>query len=108
MTEAPWVHEFRRRISWALAPEHYRHGFVGDVVVQDYDHYDPTFSYETDESMSITITGFCPCGKCVIVESEGAIKSAELIRLITADDTDERMKTDTNPYVEYQTKGEVR
>lgn len=106
--EAPWVHEFRRRISWALAPEHFRHGFVGDVVVQDYDNYDPTFSYGTAESMSITISGLCPCGDAVTVENEGAIRSAELIRLITNEHTDEKMTADTNPYVEYQTEGEVR
>lgn len=108
MSEAPWVHEFRRRISWALAPEHFRHGFVGSVEADGRDNYDPTFSYESGETMSINIVGTCPCGKNVFVTSEGAVQSADLIRLITSEDTEELMKADTNPFVKYQTEGVVR
>lgn len=108
MSEAPWVHEFRRRISWALAPEHFRHGFVGSVVAEAKDSYDPTFSYESGETMNIRIEGTCPCGKEVFVTSEGAIKSAELIRFITSEDIADEIEANTNPYVEYQTEGEVR
>lgn len=107
--ESAWVHEFRRRISWALAPDHFRHGFVGDIVIRaEEQSHDPTYGDTIPGDMNITIDGICRCGERVYVSSDGIVPSADLIRRITEPDTDETMAQDTNPFADYQTEGEVR
>lgn len=97
-----WYDEFKRRITWALAVEHYRHGFVATPDVNYDSGYDPTYSGGSWESMDITIAGKCPCGEDVYATSSNVMGSAELIRTITSSDVAEDMAKDTNPFTKYE------
>jgi hypothetical protein len=105
MTVDAWVQEFRKRASWVLAPEHFRHGFIGEILgVNEVDQCDPTFEGTDAPSMEITIEGDCPCGEHVSVWSGGIYESVELIRALTSPTIAEDMAANTNPFVVYSTE----
>lgn len=105
-----WVHEFNKRITWVMAPDHFRHGFIGKVTAEgDDDSWDQTYGDTITGHFRIVVDGTCPCGDRVYVESDGMYESAELLRAITSPHIAEDMARDTNPFEHYDLeKGEPK
>ena len=99
----PFEREFLLRLSWTLASDHFRHGWIGKAEIEGDDGGpNPTYTGDDPGSFQIRIVGECPCGEKVYRSSEGMYESADLIRFITTDSHFDDMAKDMNPFVDYE------
>lgn len=105
MIRDQWRDDFRKRISFALAPEHFRHGFVGDTIENSGDDGgpDPTYDDVFDPAhFDFGISGNCPCGERVYVVVNRPSETVTLFQAITDDDFAEQMRANMCPFINYE------
>jgi hypothetical protein len=79
-----WEEEFRRRVTKALLPEHYEHGFRADAVEATGSDGGVWSSWTwEDPSLSVSVSGACSCGKQVYGSADSPEEIAHLLRAIT-------------------------
>lgn len=82
-----WEEEFRRRVTKALLPDHYEHGFRAErVEVEGEDGgvwSEWTLEYP---SLGVVVQGVCPCGAQVYGSADSPEEIANLLRTITNPD----------------------
>lgn len=87
MTGPSWEEEFRRRVTKVLLPEHYEHGFRAEAVETTGSDGGVWSSWTwEDPSLSVVVSGPCPCGKQVYGSADSPEDIADLLRAITNPD----------------------
>ncbi len=105
MIRDKWRDDFRKRVSFYLATEHFHHGFVGETIENHGDDGGPDPTYEDmfdPARYDFGISGKCPCGENVYVTASKPSELVELFQAITADDFDETMRDNMSPFVNYE------
>lgn len=100
-----WRNDFRKRLSFYLAPEHFRHGFVGDTIENygDDGGPDPTYEDVFDPGRyDFGISGKCPCGEKVHITASQPTELFYLFQAITDEDFAETMRNNMSPFVNYE------
>ena len=84
MTAPSWEQEFFRRVTEALTPEHYGHGFRAEQVGCEGEDGGVWSSWTLENpSLRISARGRCPCGVEVYASADSPEEIAQLLRKIT-------------------------
>ena len=87
MTVPTWEQEYTRRVTQALTPDHYEHGFRPDKVGFDGEDGGAWSSWTLENpSLTISVSGPCPCGAELYEFADTPEEIAKLLRRITEPD----------------------
>lgn len=105
MSRDQWRDDFRKRLSFYLVPDHFRHGFVGDEIVNigDDGGSDPTYDNVFDPAhFDFGISGNCPCGERVYAVVDLPSEAVALFQAIIGDDFADQMRENMSPFINYE------